>query len=480
MASPSSRDLSDDDPSGGVPSGGGGGAPSDGGRQDRALEVPVLIARKRDGGELTEDELRALMTGYLAGDVDEAQIAALLMAGVIRGFTDAEAVALTDVLVASGDTVDLAGLAGPTVDKHSTGGVGDTTTLVVGPLLAAAGCQVAKLSGRGLGHTGGTLDKLEAIPGFRVDLTAAQLRAQVERIGLAVAAATQDLVPADKRLYALRDVTATVASPALIASSVMSKKLAGGAAHVLLDVKSGDGAFMEDPVAARALAELCVSIGRARGRATGALVSDMSQPLGDGVGNALEVAVAVETLRGERSGRFRQLCLQLAAATLELTGRDPDDALATVTRLLDDGEALATFRAFVVAQGGDGSVADDPWRVLPAAPHVVNWRPGAGTVARFGCRRLGELAATLGAGRQRQDDVLDLAVGLEVLSRSGDRIEEDQPVVRIHARTEADAERVLAQLPSAIELIEGSFPVPPLVHARVGLGDEAPDGGRTG
>jgi pyrimidine-nucleoside phosphorylase len=188
----------------------------------------------------------------------------------------------------------------------------------------------------------------------------------------------------------------------------------------------------------------------------------------------------VETLRGERSGRFRQLCLQLAAATLELTGRDPDDALATVTRLLDDGEALATFRAFVVAQGGDGSVADDPWRVLPAAPHVVNWRPGAGTVARFGCRRLGELAATLGAGRQRQDDVLDLAVGLEVLSRSGDRIEEDQPVVRIHARTEADAERVLAQLPSAIELIEGSFPVPPLVHARVGLGDEAPDGGRTG
>jgi len=438
-------------------------------RTDPAFEVPVLIARKRDGGELTEDELRALLTGYLAGEVDEAQIAALLMAGVIRGFTDAEAVALTDVLVASGDTVDLGGLAGPTVDKHSTGGVGDTTTMVVGPLLAAAGCQVAKLSGRGLGHTGGTLDKLEAIPGFRVDLSAEELRDQVERIGLAVAAATQDLVPADKRLYALRDVTATVASPALIASSVMSKKLAGGAAHVLLDVKSGDGAFMQDPAAARALAELCVRIGRARGRATGAIVSDMSQPLGDGIGNALEIAVAVETLRGERGGRFRELCLQLAAATLELTGRDPDDALRTVTRLLDDGEALASFRAFVVAQGGDPSVADDPWGVLPRAPHVVAWRPGAGTVARFGCRRLGELAATLGAGRQRQHDVLDLAVGLEVLVRSGDRIEHDQPVVRVHARTDADADRVLAQLPAAIEVSEGAFTAPPLVHARVGL-----------
>jgi pyrimidine-nucleoside phosphorylase len=440
------------------------------GHGDHRFEVPVLIARKRDGGELTEDELRALMTGYLAGEVDEAQIAALLMAGVIRGFTDAEAVALTDVLVSSGETVDLTGLVGPTVDKHSTGGVGDTTTLVVGPLLAAAGCQVAKLSGRGLGHTGGTLDKLEAIPGFRVDLSAEELRAQVERIGLAVAAATQDLVPADKRLYALRDVTATVASPALIASSVMSKKLAGGAAHVLLDVKSGDGAFMEEPRAARALAELCVSIGRARGRATGALVSDMSQPLGDGVGNALEVAIAVETLRGERGGRFRELCLQLSAATLQLTGSDPDDALATVTRLLDDGAALSSFRAFVEAQGGDGAVADDPWGVLPTAPHVVSWRPGAGTVARFGCRRLGELAATLGAGRQRQDDVLDLAVGLEVLVRTGDRVEDGQPVVRVHARTGADAERVVAELPTAVELADGDVAAPPLIHARVGLG----------
>jgi pyrimidine-nucleoside phosphorylase len=223
-----------------------------------ALEVPVLIARKRDGGELTAEELSALVSAYLADEVDDAQMAALLMAGVIRGFTEAEAIALTDVLLASGDTVDLSMLDGPTVDKHSTGGVGDTTTLIVAPMLAAAGCQVAKLSGRGLGHTGGTLDKLEAIPGFRVDLSPEQLRSQVQDIGLAVAAATAELVPADKRLYALRDVTATVPSTALIASSVMSKKLAGGASHVLLDVKLGDGAFLSDPAAAVALAELCV------------------------------------------------------------------------------------------------------------------------------------------------------------------------------------------------------------------------------
>jgi pyrimidine-nucleoside phosphorylase len=435
-----------------------------------SLEVPVLIARKRDGGELTGDELRELMTAYLAGEVDDAQIAALLMAGVLRGFTHDEAVALTDVLVASGDTVDLSGLRGPTVDKHSTGGVGDTTTLVVGPLLAAAGCQVAKLSGRGLGHTGGTLDKLEAIPGFRVDLAPDEMREQVERIGIAVAAATQDLVPADKRLYALRDVTATVASPALIASSVMSKKLAGGASHVLLDVKTGDGAFMEDPDDARGLAELCVEIGEARGRHTGALVTDMSQPLGDGVGNAIEVAVAIETLRGERRGRLRDLSLELAAAALELTGVARDAAADRVRGLLDDGSALERFRDFVRAQGGDVSVADRPWDVLPTAPIVREWSPDAPGITGFACRRLGELAARLGAGRQRQGDTLDLAVGLEVLVRTGDTLADGAPAVRVHARTEADADAVLAELPAVVHAAETPAEPVPLVHARVGLG----------
>jgi pyrimidine-nucleoside phosphorylase len=434
-----------------------------------ALEVPVLIARKRDGGELTSQEVSALIGAYLAGDVDDAQMAAFLMAGVIRGFSTEEAVALTEALVASGDTVDLSDLRGPTVDKHSTGGVGDTTTLVVAPLLAAAGCQVAKLSGRGLGHTGGTLDKLEAIPGFRVDLEPHEVRSQVERIGLAVAAATQDLVPADKRLYALRDVTGTVPSPALIASSVMSKKLAGGAAHVLLDVKTGDGAFMEEEDAAHALAELCVRIGEAHGRRTGALVTDMSQPLGDGVGNAIEVAVAIETLQGERHGRFRELCVELAAAALSLTGADGEDAHAQIVQVLDDGSAKERFREFVLAQGGDTEVVDRPWQVLPAAPIVHDWRPGGGVVQGFACRRLGELAGLLGAGRQRQGDPVDPAVGLEVLARTGDRVTADDVVVRIHARTDADVERVLAELPEVVRIGPGDVPPVPLIRSRVGL-----------
>jgi pyrimidine-nucleoside phosphorylase len=437
------------------------------------LEVPVLIGRKRDGGELTRDELTALIAGYLAGDVQDAQMAALLMAGVIRGFTEAEAVALTEALVASGDTVDLSALRGPTVDKHSTGGVGDTTTLVVAPLLAAAGCQVAKLSGRGLGHTGGTLDKLEAIPGLRVDLQPEQVRDQVERIGLAVAAATQDLVPADKRLYALRDVTATVASPALIASSVMSKKLAGGASHVLLDVKTGDGAFMEQVEAARGLAELCVSIGEAHGRRTGALVTDMSQPLGDGVGNAIEVAVAIETLRGQRHGRFGELCVDLAAAALELTGRTSDDAREEVVQLLDGGAALDRFRAFVAAQGGDPAVVDDPWRVLPTAPVVEDWAPGAGSVTGFACRRVGELAGLLGAGRLRQGDAVDPAVGLEVLVRTGDVLEDGQPAVRVHARSVDDVAQVMRELPEVVHVGQDEVAEVPLVRARIGFGPGA-------
>jgi pyrimidine-nucleoside phosphorylase len=434
------------------------------------LEIPVLIARKRDGGELSADELRRFLGAYLRGEVEDAQVAALLMAGVIRGFTEAEAVALTEVLVDSGDTVDLSALRGPTVDKHSTGGVGDTTTLVVAPLLAAAGAQVAKLSGRGLGHTGGTLDKLEAIPGFRVDLSPDEVASQAERIGLAVAAATQDLVPLDKKLYALRDVTATVASPALIASSVMSKKLAGGAKHVLLDVKTGDGAFMEDPEDARALAALCVQIGEAHGRRTGALVTDMSQPLGDGIGNGIEVAIAIEVLRGERpDDRLTQASLALAAAALELTGVPADEATTRVEDLLDDGSALERFGAFVEAQGGDRSVIDDPRSVLPVASVTVPWIPSAGTVHGFSCRRLGELAARLGAGRQRQGDTLDPAVGLEVLVRTGDRVDGEGPAVLVHARTEEDAAEVVAELAGTIHVAAGDAAPVDLVQARVGL-----------
>jgi pyrimidine-nucleoside phosphorylase len=437
-----------------------------------ATPAPLLIARKRDGGELTPDEFRGLVTRFLSGAVDDAQMSAFLMAGVLRGFTEAEAVALTDVLLASGDSVDLSDLTGPTVDKHSTGGVGDTTTLVVAPILAAAGCRVAKLSGRGLGHTGGTLDKIEAIPGFRTGLSVAELHAQVERVGLAVAAATADLVPADKRLYALRDVTGTVPSPALIASSVMSKKLAGGASTIVLDVKVGDGAFLASEAEARALADLCVRIGTAHGRRTGALVTDMSQPLGDAIGNALDVAEAVEVLRGEARGRLRTVALALAAAALELVGRAPEEAAAEAAGLLDDGSALERFRALVAAQGGDPAVADAPRDVLPRAPHVVTWAPPAGTVTGVACRRLGELAGSLGAGRTRQGEEVDPAVGLELLVRIGDVVGPDRPAVRVHARTAAEAERAVAVLPDLVTVGGEAVAGGPLVLARIGLGPD--------
>jgi len=430
--------------------------------------IPQLIARKRDGGDLSAPEIRSLIARYLADGVDDAQMSALLMAGVINGFSEDEAIALTEAFVASGDVVDLGGLAGPTVDKHSTGGVGDTTTLIVAPLLAAAGCQVAKLSGRGLGHTGGTLDKLEAIPGFTVDLRVEQVRAQVEEVGLAVAAATADLVPADKRLYALRDVTATVPAPALIASSVMSKKIAGGADTIMLDVKSGDGAFSPTLEDAVALAELCVRIGRAHGRRTAALVTGMSEPLGDAVGNALEVAAAVDVLRGEGSPRLRAVSLALAAGVLELLGESEQSAADRVEALLDDGAALERFRRFVTAQQGDPRVADDPRAVMASAPVVRDWVPVSGFVQGIACRRLGELAGALGAGRARQGDAVDPAVGLEVLVRTGDRVGE-HTAVRVHARTEEAAEGVLGLLGEAIDVgPEKSDPLP-LILRRIGL-----------
>lgn len=430
------------------------------------LEVPVLIGRKRDGGSLSAEEITTFVSGYLDGRVSDAQMAALLMAGVCNGFDDVEAAALTEAYVRSGATVDLSALAGPTVDKHSTGGVGDTTTLVVAPLLAAAGCQVAKLSGRGLGHTGGTLDKLEAIPGFRVDLDPDQLRAQVEEIGVAVAAATDELVPADKRIYALRDVTGTVPSEALIAASVMSKKLAGGADHVVLDVKVGDGAFMRTLPQATSLARRCVAIGAEHGRRVTALVTRMSQPLGPAIGNALEVRAAVDVLRGEGGERLRAVSLALAAEALALTGVPAPEALERVTRHLDDGTALERFARWVEAQGGDPGVADDPHGVLPSAPVVVEWQAPRGVVQAIEARRLGELAGRLGAGRVHRADVLDLRVGLVVHLAVG-RAVGDGPSIEVHAATRDDADEVIAELPALVTVGEEPVDVPDVVVARI-------------
>jgi pyrimidine-nucleoside phosphorylase len=429
----------------------------------RALDV---IARKRDGGEIPGEQLRELVLAYAREELPDYQMAAFLMAGYLRGFSRSEAEALTEAMVASGDRLDLGRLSGPTVDKHSTGGVADGTTLVVGPLAAALGMQVIKLSGRGLGHTGGTLDKLESIPGFRVHLGADELLDQVERIGLAVAAQTADLVPADKSIYALRDVTATVGSVALIASSVMSKKLAGGAASILLDVKAGSGAFMRETAAAVELARLCVEIGQDAGRATAALVTDMNQPLGELVGNAVEVREAVEALRGERPGRFLDLCLTLTGHLAALAGiaADADAGRRDAQRALESGDGLEKLREFVAAQGGDPRVADD-LSILPQAPVETEVpAPQDGWLAAVDAEAVGRVAAALGAGRQRKDDDIDPAVAIELSAKLGDRVTSGQPFARVLARDEAAARSAADGLLAALHWSDHPTPAPPLVH----------------
>jgi pyrimidine-nucleoside phosphorylase len=428
-----------------------------------------LIACKRDGGELPAAELRAFVLAYARGELPDYQMAAFLMAGYLRGFSRAEAEALTDAMLASGQRLDLSRIEGPTVDKHSTGGVADGTTLVVGPLAAALGMKMLKLSGRGLGHTGGTLDKLESIPGFKVERSAEELLDQVERIGLAVAAQSADLVPADKAMYALRDVTATVANTALIASSVMSKKLAGGASCILLDVKTGSGAFMKDLPAAVELARLCVDLGVAAGRRTAAVVSDMSQPLGDLVGNAVEVREAVEILRGERQGRMLDLCLTLTGQLAVLAGvaRDLEAGREAARRVLRRGEGLDRFRALVAAQGGDPRVADD-LSLLPGAPVEREvTAPADGWLATVDTEAVGRVAAALGAGRQRKEDPIDPAVAVELPVKVGDHVAAGQPIGRILARTEVAADEAVGGLLAALRWSGARVPAPQLVHAMI-------------
>ncbi len=429
-----------------------------------------VIAAKRDGEELPPDTLREFVLAYTRDDVADYQMAAFLMAGYLNGFSHAEAVALTAAMVASGDELDLSRLSGPTVDKHSTGGVGDGTTLVVAPLAAALGMQVVKLSGRGLGHTGGTLDKLDAIPGMRTELSGEELIAQVERIGLAVCAQTADLVPADKAIYALRDVTATVDDIALIASSIMSKKLAGGAGAILLDVKTGSGAFMKDVDGARELAELCVALGEEQGRATGALITDMSQPLADAVGNASEVREAIEVLRGDRTGRFADVCLALAGHMAALTGlaEDGEHGTELARAALASGEALERFRRFVEAQGGDPRIVDDP-SLLPGAPVCHEVRAGRdGWLQTVDAEAIGRAAAGVGAGRQRKEDRIDLGVGIDFLVRVGDEVDGDSLVARVLANDEATAAAAGREVLDALTWSETQGDRPPLVHAVVG------------
>jgi pyrimidine-nucleoside phosphorylase len=425
----------------------------------------VLVA-KRDGRPLEPDELRGFVLAYARGEVPDYQAAALLMAAFINGLDEQETLALTRAMVDSGATIPLSGVSRPKVDKHSTGGVADGVTLVFVPAAASLGLAVAKLSGRGLAHTGGTLDKLESIPGFRTDLDPSAFERQVEEMGCVVAAQTADLVPADGALYALRDATATVPSIPLIAASVMAKKLAVGSDLVLLDVKAGSGAFMKTPEDAIALARACTALARDWGRLTRAAVTDMSQPLGEAIGNALDVAEAVRMLRGELRGRLRDVAVMFAGEALSwLTEVPMGEGRARAASVLDSGEALETFRRMVEAQGGDPRVVDDPDGVLPGAPvrmPVVAER--AGTLAAVDAEALGRASADLGAGRRRKGDRIDPSVGVVFRPKVGDRIERGQELGEIHARTETDAESCAARVRAAFELTEGPVEPLPLVY----------------
>ncbi len=416
-----------------------------------SIRPAELIQRKRDGEDLGADELRELVLGYTRGDIPDYQVAAFLMAVYFRGLSGAETFALTDAMIASGETIDLGAAIGRRcVDKHSTGGVGDKTSIAVAPIVAACGVPFGKMSGRGLGHTGGTLDKLEAIPGYRIELTTDEFVRQVREIGIAIIGQSANLVPADKLLYALRDVTATVDNVSLIAASIMSKKLAGGADAIVLDVKVGDGAFMKTLEDGRVLSEAMIELGRRAGRKVVCMLTDMDQPLGQAVGNALELREAIATLRGEGPADFSELVLGSVAHLLALSDLEIDEhegrrrAEAAVT----DGSAVAAYERWIRAQNGDPDES-----ALPTASVVREVKaPGSGFVSRIGAVRIGVAALHLGAGRQTKEDEIDHSVGIVCRAKRGDAITAGDVLAEIHARDDTSAAEAEAAVLEAYEL----------------------------
>jgi pyrimidine-nucleoside phosphorylase len=412
-----------------------------------------LIHRKRDGEELSAEELTELVLGYTNGEVPDYQMSAFCMAVFFRGLSPAETFALTDAMVRSGETIDLGTALGrKAVDKHSTGGVGDKTSLAVGPIVAACGVPLGKMSGRGLGHTGGTLDKLESIPGYRTELTLDEYVEQVRNVGVAIIGQTGDLVPADKLLYGLRDVTATVDQRSLIAASIMSKKLAGGAQAIVLDVKVGNGAFMQTIEAARELAETMIEIGENAGREVVCLLTDMDQPLGEAVGNALEVREALDTVRGDGPADFTELVLDACAKLLALSdlGIDEAEGRRRAETAVADGRAEVTWRRWIEAQGG---TADES--ALPLAPIVRDLAaPVSGYVTELRAIDVGNAAVHLGAGRRTKEDAVDHAVGILCRVKRGARVEAGETLAEIHARTEDQAAEAMRDVLGAYELAD--------------------------
>lgn len=416
----------------------------------RAVDV---IVKKRNGESLSQDEIQQFVDGYCRGDIPDYQMSALAMAIYFQGMTATETAALTLAMAQSGDQVDLSPIHGVKVDKHSTGGVGDKTTLIVAPLVAACGVPVAKMSGRGLGHTGGTIDKLAAIAGFRSELSREQFFAQVNEIGLAVIGQSGNITPADKQLYALRDVTATVESIPLIASSVMSKKIAAGADAIVLDVKVGGGAFMKTYEQARTLAEAMVAIGTEVGRHTTAVLSGMDEPLGYAIGNALEVSEAIETLRGHGPADLTELCIVLSSHMVLHGGQASqyDEAQALVRSKLQSGEALLKFRQFVEAQGGDARIVDDA-SLLPQAPqrHAVPTSI-SGFVQQIDAEAIGRVAMLLGAGRATKTSTIDYAVGIVLQHKVGEYVQAGEPLAVLHVNEALTDQQQVQQLEQAVQ-----------------------------
>ncbi len=419
------------------------------------MRVYDLILKKREGYALDSSEIDFLIDGYIKGEIPDYQIAALLMAIYFSGMNEEETLNLTRAMISSGDTIDLSLIPGKKVDKHSTGGVGDTTTIVLAPLVAAAGVPVAKLSGRGLGHTGGTLDKLESIPGFKTEMSLEGLVEAVSKIGVAVAGQTANLVPADKLLYALRDVTATVDSMPLIASSIMSKKLSTGADALVLDVKTGDGAFLKDKNAAFDLARMMVSIGNGSGCKTVAFITNMEQPLGFAVGNALEVKEAIATLRGEGPPDLEELCLSLGSQMLVLSGKcsDPDEGMEILKNAINSGSALQKFRDFIRNQLGNDAVLEDISLLPGAASQVAVKAVNNGYVNKLEAELVGLAAMTLGAGRERKDSVIDPAVGIVIEKKIGDSVVSGDTLAVIHAGPDSP----VGQIDSVEEIIMTAY-----------------------
>jgi pyrimidine-nucleoside phosphorylase/thymidine phosphorylase len=434
----------------------------------RAIDV---IRKKRDGGELSRGEIDYLVNSYTAGDIPDYQVSAWLMAVVWRGMTRAETAALTDAMLHSGEVLDLSSLAAKKVDKHSTGGVGDKTSLVLAPLAAAAGVAVPMISGRGLGHTGGTLDKLEAIPGFNVNLPVARFRRVLESCGCAMIGQTAEIAPADRKLYALRDVTGTVESPYLICASIMSKKLAEGIDGLVLDVKTGSGAFMKNEKDAAFLAELMVETGVRMGKQVVALITDMDQPLGCMMGNALEVVEAVEVLRGEGPHDLRELCLELAGWMLHLGGVADTVAAGKKQseKLIASGKAFDRFRQMVELQGGDPRTIDDP-KKLPQARHTTIVSSSRnGYLSSLQCEQVGTACVILGGGRERKEDSVDPAVGIVLHKKVGDAVSAGEPLATIRSNAEERLARAQQLLVESYQITDKPVSEKrPLIHRVIG------------